>query len=172
MRRSRPKNPARIFAGLLTGLLFAIFTLTLQPSAQTAPATGAQHLGYDKTHEITVNGTIQEVVSKSVSGSPYGLHLLLATPQGTVDAHIGPYMTKDTQAALVAGQHVQIVGAVETIHSINILLARQLIFAGRMVKVRSENGFLVRAVGPHVARSKPVGDSGPKSGLELNGGAQ
>jgi len=28
------------------------------------------------------------------------------------------------------------------------LLARQLIFAGRMVTVRNENGFLVRARGP------------------------
>ena len=77
------------------------------------------------------------------------MHLLVAGPEGVVDAHVGPYLEReDTQEALHAGLPLQIVGAVEQLHGKSILLARQLIFAGRTVTVRNENGFLVRARSP------------------------
>jgi hypothetical protein len=156
MRRTCLKRPARIIAGLLTGMLFAV--VTLQPSAQTGADSRPQRpliSGYDKAHEITVNGTVQEVVTKHVPGSPFGMHLLVAGPEGMVDAHVGPYLTRDTQEALHAGLPVEIVGAIEEQDGKSFLLARQLTFGGRMVTVRSENGFLVRARGSRAARSKP-----------------
>jgi hypothetical protein len=155
MTRDRSTKPTQLTAGLLAGLLLAILAVPL--GAQLAPETRATRaVGpvYDAAHEITLNGTIQEVVTKRVAGSPVGMHLLVAGPEGVVDAHVGPYLTKDTQEALHAGLPVQIVGAVEQLHGKSILLARQLIFGGRTVTVRNENGFLVRAHGP-----RP--DSGP-----------
>ena len=155
MTRDRSTKPTQLTAGLLAGLLLAILAVPL--GAQLAPETRATRaVGpvYDAAHEITLNGTIQEVVTKRVAGSPVGMHLLVAGPEGVVDAHVGPYLTKDTQEALHAGLPVQIVGAVEQHHGKSILLARQLIFGGRTVTVRNENGFLVRAHGP-----RP--DSGP-----------
>jgi hypothetical protein len=156
MRRICLKKPARIMAGLLTGMLFAI--VTLQPSAQTAADSRTQRPlspGYDKAHEITLDGTIQKVVTKRVPGSPFGMHLVVAGPEGAVDAHIGPYLTQDTREALHAGLPVQIVGAMEEVNGKGYLLARQLIFGGRMVTVRNENGLLVRARGSRVAHSRP-----------------
>jgi hypothetical protein len=150
------KKPARTIAGLLTGLLFTI--VTIQPIAQTAADSPAQHPlipSYDKAHEITLNGTVQEVVTRRVAGSPFGMHLLVAGPEGVVDAHVGPYLSQDTREALHAGLPVQIVGAMEETHGGRYLLARQLIFGGHTVTVRSENGFLVRAREPRRARSKP-----------------
>jgi hypothetical protein len=150
------KKPARTIAGLLTGLLFTI--VTIQPIAQTAADSRAQHPlipSYDKAHEITLNGTVQEVVTKRVARNPFGMHLLVAGPEGVVDAHVGPYLSKGTRDALHAGLPVQIVGTMEEAHGDHYLLARQLIFGGRTVTVRSEHGFLVRARGPRMARSKP-----------------
>ena len=155
MTRDRSTKPTQLTAWLLACLLLAILAVPL--GAQLAPETRATRaVGpvYDAAHEITLNGTIQEVVTKRVAGSPVGMHLLVAGPEGVVDAHVGPYLTKDTQEALHAGLPVQIVGAVEQLHGKSILLARQLIFGGRTVTVRNENGFLVRAHGP-----RP--DSGP-----------
>jgi len=143
----RSMKPTRLFAGLFIGLLFAICTLQL--SAQTAPSTSAvrpSSLGYDKAHEITINGVVQEAVVKREAGSPFGLHLLLTGSKGVIDAHLGQFMTKKTQESLQAGTPVQIVGAMETIHGKNYLLARQLIFSGRQITVRSENGFLLRPI--------------------------
>jgi hypothetical protein len=173
MCRSRLKSPTRIFAGLLSGLLFAILAVPLD--AQTAPETSTQRptsLGYDKAHEITLNGTIQEVISEHIAGSPAGIHVMVAGSKGIVDAHLGPYLTKDMQEALHAGTPVQIVGAVVTLHGKDYLLARQLIFSGRVVTVRNENGFLVRAYGPRVGRSKPESSTEKTSSVELSGGAR
>jgi hypothetical protein len=163
-------KPTRLFAGLFAGLLFAI--CALQPSAQTAPDSSAARpssLGYDKAHEITINGNIQEVVIKHGAGSPFGLHLLVAGSKGTVDAHLGQYLTKDTQDSLHSGTPVQIVGAMETIQGKNYLLARQLIFSGRLITVRSQNGFLLHALSPNTSRS---GQSESKFRTELTGGAR
>jgi hypothetical protein len=153
-------------AGLLLGLLFA--TVTIPLSAQPAEP-GAQHpgaWGYDKAHEITLTGTIEEVKEKAPAGSPVGLHLTVAGTQGKVDAHLGPYMSKQTLAALHTGSAVQIVGAMEKRNGREYLLARQVIFGGRMVQVRSENGFLVRQHLPQSHRGNQ------KSALGTNGGAR
>jgi hypothetical protein len=155
MRRTYMTKPARIIAGLLTGMLFAVVTIPL--GAQTAADSRAQHplaSAYDKAHEITLNGMVQEVVTKHVAGTPFGMHLMVAGPEGMVDAHVGPYLTKNTQEALHAGLPVQIVGVMEERNGKSFLLARQLIFGGTTVTVRSENGFLVQARPAHVARSR------------------
>lgn len=166
MRRHYLKQPIRMIAGLLTGLLFAIATIPL--NAQPAHS-GAQHplaLGYDKAHEITLTGTIEAVNEKPAAGSPVGLHLMVAGSQGKVDAHLGPYMTKETLEALHTGTPVQIVGATEKLHGKAYLLARQVIFGGRLVQVRSENGFLVRE---HTAQSHRGKHS---SGFAVKGGGR
>jgi hypothetical protein len=54
----------------------------------------------------------------------------------------------------------------EKIHSTNYLLVRQLIFGGRMVTVRSERGFLLRA---H-SRARP-NTAKTTMQVELTGGA-
>jgi hypothetical protein len=170
VKHVRSVKTIRLFTGLLTGLLFAI--CTLQPSAQSAPDSTAVRpsgLGYDKAHEITINGNIQEVLVKHVAGSPFGMHVLVADAKGTVDAHLGQYLPKDTQDSLHSGTPVQIVGAMETIHGKNCLLARQLIFSGRMITVRSQNGFLLHPLSPNNSHS---GQAESKLRAELMGGAR
>ena len=143
MRGHCLKQTIRI-AGLITGLLVAITAISL--NAQPLHS-GAQHplaWGYDKAHEVTITGTIEAMNEKPVRGNPVGLHLMLSAPQGQIDAHLGPYMAKETIEALHTGTPVQIVGAMEKLHGKEYLLARQVIFRGRLVQVRNENGFLMR----------------------------
>lgn len=134
-------------AGLLPGVLLACLAIPAgaQSAAESHTARGFMQ-PYDAAHELTVTGTVQEVVTKHTVGSPAGMHLLVSGSEGMVDAHVGPFMSKDVQEALHTGLPIQIVGAIETLHGKQFLLARQLIFGGRLVTVRSQNGFLVRGV--------------------------
>jgi hypothetical protein len=173
MNCTRITKSTRLFAGLLASLLFASLAVPLV--AQPAPEARTQRpasFGYDKAHEITLNGTIQEVISKRIAGSPVGMHLLVAGSQGMVDAHLGPYLTKDTQEVLRTGEPVQIVGAMQELHGKDYLLARQLIVGGRTIVVRSEHGFLVRAHGSRMSRSKTEKSTEKTSPVELNGGTR
>ncbi|MGA8866900.1 MAG: hypothetical protein WB510_08020 [Candidatus Sulfotelmatobacter sp.] len=141
MRRNCFTKPTRIFAGLLTGLLFAILAVPL--GAATAPKTRpGQGFGpvYDAAHETTLNGTIQEVVTKHTPGSPAGMHLLVAGPQGVVDTHVGAFLSKQTRAALRVGMPVQIVGAMAPIHGKQYFLAREMTVGGHMVTIRNTRG--------------------------------
>jgi hypothetical protein len=167
MKHFRITRPTRLIAGLLSGLLFALVALPLgaQPASQSRPGRGFGPV-YDAAHETTLNGTIQEVVTKHVLGSPAGMHLLVAGPEGVVDAHVGSFLTKDTREALHMGLPIQIVGAMEQLHGKQYLLARQLIFGGRTVAVRNEHGFLVHNVAKRTRATVRV------SQHEVNGGAR
>jgi len=147
MKHTRSRKYTRLSAGLLSGLLFAVMVLPLgaQPASESRPGRGFGPV-YDAAHQITVTGTVQEVVSKHVFGSPAGTHLLVSQMEGMVDAHVGPFLAKDVQEALHTGLPVQIVGVMQEIHGKQYLLARQLTYGGRTVAVRNEHGFLVHDV--------------------------
>jgi hypothetical protein len=145
MRRCVATGSVRLIAGGVLGALLAITAVPLaaQPAAQTHPLP-ALGVGYDKAHEVTINATINQMVTKHVAGSPAGLHLLVTSPQGVVDAHLGPFMTPETRSALRTGRPIQLMGAMETIRGKKYLLARELSIGGRTVTVRNANGFLLR----------------------------
>lgn len=159
-----------MIAELLVGILFAILAFPL--GAQTTPESPAgRGFGpvYDVTHEITLNGTIQQVVTTHVTGSPAGMHLLVSSPRGIVDTHVGSFLSKETKESLQAGAAVRIVGAPILLHGKEYFLARQLTVGGSTVTLRSEHGLLVRA-SSQVPRSETK--SGVTSQVELNGGAR
>ena len=73
----------RMIAGLLSGLLFAILAVPLvaQPATEVHPGQGIGPV-YDAAHEVTLNGIIQQIVTKHTAGTPAGMHLLVTGPGG------------------------------------------------------------------------------------------
>jgi hypothetical protein len=169
MHLSRLTKPTRLIAGLLCGLLLAILAVPLgtQPASTTHPAQGFGPV-YDASHEITLNGTIQEFVTKRVVGSPTGMHLLVAGPDGVVDARVGPFLSKETKEALRTGAPIRIVGAMTSLRGKNYLLARELTVGGTTVKLRSTNGAPMHGGSTTARRSRTK----ETAKVELNGGAR
>jgi hypothetical protein len=168
MKHFRVTKPTGLIARLLVGLLFA--TIVVPLGARAASVTRSGHgFGpvYDAAHEITLDGTIQEVITKHTAGSPAGVHLMVTGPQGLVNAHIGPFLSKEIKAALVAGMPVKIVGATTTLHGKSYLLARELTIGEKTVTVRSVRGILMppRSDAARARTKKP-------SETESNGGAR
>jgi len=146
--RNRAERTARTFACLMVLVLVIVLAAQAATSPQSA-ATRGLGFTYDPAQEVTIVGAISGFVSQPASGSPVGLHLLISSGGKVVDAHLGPFVSKENQQALHTGQLVQIVGVNENVHGNNVLLARQLIFHGRLVTVRNERGFLVRTLVSH-----------------------
>jgi hypothetical protein len=168
MSSSRLTMSTRMVAGMLAGLMFAIVAIPL--GAETAPPSRVERgFGpvYDAAHEITVTGTIQKVVTKHVKGSPAGMHLLVAGPQGLVDSHVGSFLSKETRATLRVGMPIQLVGAMTLVRGKNYLFVRELTVGDNTVTVRGKQGLLLLGHSNH-----PV-PSGEKRGLiVVNGGGQ
>lgn len=158
----------------LTMICMLLAACALSVNAQDASSTHVLHssVNYDKAHEITITGNVQKVAFERVSGSPFGVHLFVAASEGLVDVHLGTYLDKPTQDSLHAGTPVRLVGAVETIHDKSFLLARQLIFGGRAITIRNENGFLVGTPVGHGRRATSSNKTDINSNSAKNGGAQ
>ena len=139
------------FLCLLSGLMPA--TPLASQAVSSSQTERTRFFRYNRANEIAVNGMVQGVVTRRNIGTPPGMHLLIRGPQGMVDAHLGPFLAKDVQAALRTGTPVKVVGAMEQLHGQQYLLARQLQFDGRVVNVRSANGFLVRPISAHTSRA-------------------
>ena len=124
--------------------------LTREAAAQddTASQSSTGFIGWNvsqpRSSDVAVTAIIQEVVPNHASGIPAGFHIMLGTPQGVLDASVGPYLQLNIQQALVAGKQVQVFGQVKTIHDQKYLLVRQLVLDGKPIIVRNDHGSLIR----------------------------
>ena len=169
MKLTAYTKPAGLFAVLLTGLILVAASLPL--GASTAPAARpAQGFGpvYDAAHETILAGTIQEVVTKHTAGSPAGMHLMVNAAKGVVDAHLGPFLSKETKDALQTGMPVQIVGATLQLKDKEFFLARQVTIGGRTITIRNTRGMLVhpRPQGQRVVKVKNTAAVATKGGAQ------
>jgi hypothetical protein len=143
MTQNRTTKTARTLVCFVAGVLFIVSAAQAAISPQSTVTRGFG-FAYDPAQEITLVGTVRGFVPQPAPGSPPGLHLLISSGGKVVDAHLGPYLSKENQKALQTGQLVQIIGVNENVHGKKVLLVRQLIFHGRLMTVRNERGFLVR----------------------------
>ena len=132
---------------------FAIFLffgwLAAPAGAQTAATTKAARPApvYDASKEMTLQGTASNVVTKPGAGMIAGGHLIVATAQGAVDAHVGGRALQGPNAiAVKAGDAVKLVGVMATINHNQVFLVRTVEAGGRTFTIRNERGFLVPAM--------------------------
>jgi hypothetical protein len=145
--------------------------LTREAAAQddTASQSPTGFIGWNvsqpKSSDVAVTAIIQEIVPNRSSGIPAGLHLMLGTPQGVLDASVGPYLTPSIQQELSVGEQIQVIGQVKTVHDQKYLLVRHLVLDGKDVVIRNDNGSLVRERSHERARTQ-------SSSNNQNGGIQ
>ncbi len=167
MRLFRFTRRSRMIVGWLSGLLLAV-TVPLSAQEREAHPGRGFSAPYDAAREITINGTVQEVVTKHALGTAPGVHLLVGGTDRVVDAHVGSFLSEETRAALHEGLPIQIVGSMQELNGKQFLLARQITFGGRTVTVRSRTGYLVHAV----HRPRRETPKGQKAAGSANGGAR
>jgi hypothetical protein len=141
---------------------FAIFLffgwLAAPAGAQTAAAVNAARPApvYDASKEVTLTGTVSNVVTKPSAGMIAGGHLIVATAKGSVDAHVGRRLSGTNAIAVKAGDSVKLVGVMATLNHNQVFLVRTAEDGGRNYTIRSEKGFLITPVPAHGSSSGPA----------------
>jgi hypothetical protein len=126
----------RMIAGLLTGLLFA--TLTVPLGAQPARPS---HQFYEISKEVTISGTVSNVLAKAAPGTLPGPHLLFATTSGKIDASLGRFALQGKNPLSVApGKEVEVTGIMKTIKNQNVFVARIVKVDGKAYELRNQHG--------------------------------
>jgi hypothetical protein len=99
---------------------------------------------YDVSKEITLEGTVENLVKNPAPGMILGAHLIVSTAQGMVDAHIGNYVISGPHAASFAsGQAVKLVGVMVEVNHQSVLIVRTIETEDHTIVVRNDHGFLV-----------------------------
>jgi hypothetical protein len=119
--------------------------------AQTATQTGVHPTKapaparYVASKEETLEGTVSSVVTKPTAGMLIGAHVILATPKGNVDGHLGTYAMKFTNpVSLTPGERVQMTGVMTTSGGNRVFLVRTVQAGSHVYKIRNDHGFLLK----------------------------
>jgi hypothetical protein len=94
--------------------------------------------------EVTLTGTVESVLAKAAPGMIVGSHLLLATPNGPVDASLGRFgLQGDGAVSVAAGQQIEATGVMKRIKDTSVLLVRSVKVGGEVYTIRNKHGFPV-----------------------------
>jgi hypothetical protein len=146
-RFNRKRSQRRGFISAFYLLLLCMLTHSLASTAEQtrvqSPSTQFGPTALDKpAQDITVSGTVQQLVKTHVPGAPAGVQLLIASSQGAVTASLGSNLSRTVLQSMSKGAAVQISGGMQTINGNEYLLARNLTIGGNQIIVRNEHGFL------------------------------
>lgn len=113
----------------------------LVPVAADDPP-GCCMAAYDKTAEITVGGTVQEIEQPECPRAGLGLHLVIAGADGaTYEAHLGPAAFAEEKGfVFAAGDRVEVTGVEGACCGAEALLAREVVRDGEKLTLRDEDG--------------------------------
>jgi hypothetical protein len=128
--------------GIVALLAFAPAIAAQNVSHQSSlPRRAAIAPAYNLRNEVVVQGAIQNVVRKPASGLMLGGHLMLSTPQGTMDVQIGKFLLRGRDSvSFNTGEPVRVVGVMSNFHGRAVLLARLVQTSGGTIEVRNQQG--------------------------------
>jgi hypothetical protein len=143
--------------GLLTLMAVSVFTGPSQAATATKRITVTPKHTYDVSKEVTLTGTISDVVKKPKAGMLLGTHLMLATSKGPVDAHIGTYAGRDKRLDTVKeGESIKAVGMMTKTKEGEVFIVRTVEMGSETLTVRNTNGFFVGPASPRAKTNSPL----------------
>jgi hypothetical protein len=143
--RVERKESASFFCLVLLFIFTHAVARAEQPGLQAASTPFESKSLGAPARDIAMAGTVQEVITTHILGTPVGLQLAMEGPQGSFIASLGSTLSNRVRQTLLPGTPVQVSGVMETINGKSYLLARRLTVSGNQVIIRNGHGFLVHS---------------------------
>lgn len=114
--------------------------------ASAAYAQGGMRRGggnYNPDTETTLTGTVDSVNNlPSPARGGGGLHLILATPTGAIEVHVGPAsFVSSNNVTFTKGDALTVVGSKVTMAGREVVIAREITRGDRVLTLRDTKGF-------------------------------
>jgi len=152
---------------LMAALLCTPLLARLQAAQHSAPVLNRV---YDKSSVVTINGTVQEVITHNCSlgwkhdsstnattNSWQGIHVILGTPYGRVDAHLGPtWYLKQLGFQPKRRDLLNAIGSKFSLNGTTVLITREIREGDRVYFLRDMDGEPLWTFGTQSARASPV----------------
>jgi len=123
------------------GIIALIALISPGMWAQKTKDTGPK---YDRTQEVKIKGTVEEV--REVAGQWEGTHLVVKTSTSTVLVHVGPSaFLKEMDTTFKPGDVVEVTGAKAPNTTEEEILAREVTVGNNTVVLRDDKGIPIWA---------------------------
>ncbi|MDE3155394.1 MAG: hypothetical protein KGN76_09845 [Acidobacteriota bacterium] len=132
----------------MVGTMFVVASAALAAAGLAQPPMGrgmGPGMRYDKAHEVTVTGTIEDVVQRTgmgrMAGGSSGTHLMLKTETETLEVFVGPTTWLEQQkVTFTKGEAIEVTGAHTTFGQNAGLIAREIKMGGKTITLRNADG--------------------------------
>ena len=120
----------------------ALLLLAALPAYGQGRGQGRGARAYDPATETIISGVVQEVKIISGTGVMGGMHLVLSTDTGEIEARLGPawYMSQQN-FAFGRGDQVEVNGSKIRTGDAYVLIAREVKKGDRVLALRNAQGF-------------------------------
>jgi hypothetical protein len=124
-------------------LAWCLFALPIYPQTAAVTTRTAVPPRYDITKELTLTGTVSNVVKTPAPGENMlpGSHLMVATGSGKLDASLGKYAMRSAGIlSITPGQHVRVTGVIMASKDQQVFVTRLVQANGHTYTIRNEHG--------------------------------
>lgn len=120
-----------------------VLALAVSGTAFAQRGMGAGPMHYNRATETTLNGVVDEVKEMAAGGRGMGgIHLMFTAERGPIEVHVGPAAYISAQGfAFAKGDALTIVGSKVTMNGTDVVLAREIRLADRVLTLRDDKGF-------------------------------
>lgn len=104
---------------------------------------GRGPMNYNAATEVTLTGTVDEVKQMQPPGRGMGgVHLMVATPTGPIEVHVGPAsFVTSKNFAFAKGDALTVVGSKIPMGGQDVVLAREITKGDQVLTLRDAKGF-------------------------------
>ena len=96
---------------------------------------------YDPKTEVTVKGSVEEVLQYSGKGSSTGTHLMLNSSEGSLDVHLGPsWFLSQQKIEFTKGNEIEVTGAKVKVNGKVTVIAREIKKDEKVITLRNAQG--------------------------------
>jgi len=128
----------RILAQLMSTLLVLCVPIVF---AQRAGGYGKYTHIYDPKTEVTVKGTVEEVMQYPRKRNSTGTHLMLKASDGILDVHVGPsWFLSQQKIEFAKGNEIEVTGSKVKVDGKDALIAREIKKDGNVITLRNAQG--------------------------------
>lgn len=127
---------------ILLGVV-ALTAVATTSYAQRCPGCGGSGAAnYDVTTETTVTGTIDEVRTiEPTGGAMGGVHLIVNTPSGLAEVHVGPaWFVSSKNITFAKDDALTIVGSTTKMAGKDVVIAREITRGSQTLTLRDAKG--------------------------------
>jgi len=126
---------------MATRVAAALTALVVGGGVAAAQMSHGSSMAYDPKTEVTLEGTVEDVMTMPGTQPMSGVHLALATKEGTIHVHVGTpdYLAKQ-KVSFAKGDRVTVTGSLIKGQGFEAVLARTVTKDDVVVTLREEDG--------------------------------